>query len=355
MTIHRIIVQVEGKTHDILIGPENPKDYETFKYTNTIIGRYANRVRVGEHMVKKDGFERLTRPVSNESPEVSLHGGLVGFDFAVWQRLSLENAKLFTPAEIRTIQNSSTSESSNNTAIYAYTSEDGDQGYPGELYLETLVALLPSAQGEKGKLGSIVILYRARLANEGITPINLTQHWGFNLDASLQEGESGKDKLSVKNHRLNIKASHMAELLPNSLPSGKYCPVGGTVHEHNDKLIKEGYPNHGYDHYYLLAPRPCEKLARHRISTKDFDTVKVGEELNIVKEIFDSTNEPVVQLKGEKSGLKVDFDSNQAGLMFYTNNHPNKQFRKKIHGGSGIKDDGYISGCTSHPLPCVFH
>lgn len=360
VTIHRIIVQVEGKTHDILIGPENPKDYETFKYTNTIIGRYANRVRVGEHMVKKDGFERLVRPIGNESPEVSLHGGLMGFDFAVWQRLSLENAKLFTPAEIRTIQNSSTSESPDNTAIYAYTSEDEDQGYPGELYLETLVALLPPAPGEKGKVGSIVILYRARLANEGVTPINLTQHWGFNLDASLQEGESGKDKLSVKNHRLNIKASHTAELLPNSLPSGKYRPVGGSVHEHNDKLIKEGYPNHGYDHYYLLAPRPCEKLMSHRISAKEFDTAKAGVELNIVKEIFESTNEPVVQLKSEKSWLKVDFDSNQAGLMFYTNNHPNKQFRKKIHGGSGMKDDGYIDGSAAflefhEPLSAFLH
>lgn len=360
VTIHRMIVQVEGKTHDILIGPENPKDYETFKYTNTIIGRYANRVRVGEHMVKKDGLERLVRPIGNESPEVSLHGGLVGFDFAVWQRLSLANAKLFTPAEICTIQNSSASESSDNTAIYAHTSEDGDQGYPGELYLETLVALLPPAQDGKGQVGSIVILYRARLANEGVTPINLTQHWGFNLDASLQEDESGEDKLSVKNHRLNIKASHTAELLPNSLPSGKYCPVGGTVHEHDDKPIKEGYPNHGYDHYYLLAPRPCEKLVPHRISVKEFDTAKAGVELNIVKEIFESTNEPVVQLKSEKSRLKVDFDSNQAGLMFYTNNHPNKQFRKKIHGGLGIKDDGYINGSAAflefhEPLSAFLH
>ncbi|KAG2146108.1 galactose mutarotase-like domain-containing protein [Suillus bovinus] len=356
VTIHRIIVQVEGKTHDILIGPEDPKDYETFKYTNTIIGRYANRVRVGEHIVKKDGFESLTKPVSNESPEVSLHGGLLGFDFAVWQCLPLENAKLFTPAEIRTIQSSS--ESSDNAAIYAYTSKDGDQGYPGELYLETLVALLPPAQSEKGKVGSIVILYRARLTNEGVTPINLTQHWGFNLDASLQEGENGNDKLSVKNHKLNIKASHIAELLPNGLPSGKYCPVGGTVHEHDDKLIKEGYPNYGYDHYYLLAPRPCEQISPHRISAKEFDTA--GEELNMVKEIFESTNEPVVQLKSEKSGLKVDFDSNRAGLMFYTNNHPNKQFRKKIHGNSGMKDDGYINGSAAflefhEPLSAFLH
>jgi len=114
-------------------------------------------------------------PISPESPEVSLHGGVVGFDFAVWERLPLENAKLFTPTEIRTIQTSSTSESSDSTAIYAYTSEDGDQGYPGELYLETLVALLPPAHGEKGKMGSIVIVYRARLVREGVTPINLTQ------------------------------------------------------------------------------------------------------------------------------------------------------------------------------------
>ncbi|KAG0706709.1 galactose mutarotase-like domain-containing protein [Suillus ampliporus] len=363
VTIHRIIVQVEGRTHDVLIGPENPNDYETFKYTNTIIGRYANRVRVEEHTVKKDGFERVARLVGNESPEVSLHGGLLGFDFAVWGRLPLESAKLFTPAEIRTLQTfTSTSDPSDNTAIYAYTSEDGDQGYPGKLYLETLVTLLPPAQGEKGKVGSIVILYRARLVNEGVTPINLTHHWGFNLDASLQEGESGRDTLSVKDHRLSIKASHTAELLPNFLPSGKYLPVGDTVHEHNDKLIKEGFPDHGYDHYYLLAPRPDVKLAPHRISAKEFDAAKAGQVdgLNIVKEIFESANEPVVELRSEKSGLKVDFDSNQAGLMLYTNNHANKQFRKKIHGGSGTKGDGYIDGSAAflefhEPLSAFLH
>ncbi|KAG2756797.1 hypothetical protein P692DRAFT_20867848 [Suillus brevipes Sb2] len=46
--------------------------------------------------------------------------------------------------------------------------------------------------------------------------------------------------------------------------------------------------------------------------------------------------------------------------MFYTNNHPNKQFRKKIHGGLGIKDDGYINGSAAflefhEPLSAFLH
>ena len=46
VTLHRLFVQADGKTHDILVGPEDPAGHLQQKYTNTIVGRYANRVPV---------------------------------------------------------------------------------------------------------------------------------------------------------------------------------------------------------------------------------------------------------------------------------------------------------------------
>ena len=41
------------QTHDIVIGPENPEDHLKNKYTNTLIGRYTNRLPGGTHFLKK--------------------------------------------------------------------------------------------------------------------------------------------------------------------------------------------------------------------------------------------------------------------------------------------------------------
>ncbi|KAG9314774.1 galactose mutarotase-like domain-containing protein [Chiua virens] len=336
LTIQRIIVQVNGKTHDIVIGPENPKDHSTVKYTNTIIGRYANRVPVGRHVVER-----------NESPNVSLHGGPKGFDDGVWKKLAqVEDASLFTKAEVESIAASTDA----STAIFSLTSPDGDQGYNGTLYLETLVVLLPPMNLEstafQHELGSIAIVYRAKVVDlpEGqktVTPINLTQHWGFNLDASLQEGE---ETLKVLNHNLNIKASHIAELQPNSLPTGRYIPVSEAdnssgAHFHHNKRIGDFFPGSGYDDYYLLSQRSNLKLASpHRIPMTEFSAT-----LNLVNDILTIRNDPVLKLSSNKSGLAVEFDSNQAGLMLYTNNHADtKGYRKKIHGGTGLHGDGYL-------------
>lgn len=117
-----------------------------------------------------------------ESPEASLHGGPKGFDFVIWQKLAqLDDATLFTKAEVQSIA----ARTDASAAIFSLTSVDGDQGYSGTLYLETLVILLPPKKLDPSavsqhELGSIVIVYRAKLVDllEGqkkVTPINLTQ------------------------------------------------------------------------------------------------------------------------------------------------------------------------------------
>jgi aldose 1-epimerase len=119
-------------------------------------------------------------PLPNETPNVSLHGGQVGFDEKFWEPIHIPpdagQVELFSDKELRTIESEVAT-----ATIFKYVSEDGEQGYPGRLRVEALIGLLQpesSHASELGEfsLGSIVIAYRAKLLEEGqVTPINLTQ------------------------------------------------------------------------------------------------------------------------------------------------------------------------------------
>ena len=96
-----------------------------------------------------------------------------------WSLLTSESpATLFTTAELAHFKHSTAH------AIFRLVSPDGDQGYPGKLVVEALVALItPEEQNvatpkPETSVGSIVLVYRAKL-DEGdkelVTPVNLTQ------------------------------------------------------------------------------------------------------------------------------------------------------------------------------------
>ncbi|KAI0760986.1 galactose mutarotase-like protein [Trametes elegans] len=345
LTLHRLFVQAGGKTHDILIGPEDPTGHITQKYTNTIIGRYANRLPVGSFAVGRNGIHSVVSPKSNEAPTVSLHGGAKGFDAYPWEPLpDPSTAELFTPAEIATIQTRLPT-----SVIFRRISEDGEEGYPGRLLVETLVGLAQpegapnqTAEGTKEwNLGSVLIVYRAKLLDENtVTPINLTQHWGFNLDASLQDGA---DTLSIKDHAISIKADHTIELNREGLSTGTLLPVAGTHHAHKEKAsgrIGEKFPERGYDEFYVFSARDAPP------PPSIFPASDLKPELDLVGAALareGPASEEVVSLASAKSGLRVSFATNQPGVQFYTNNQsaPEKGARKKIHGGSGSVGDGY--------------
>lgn len=130
----------------------------------------------------------LTAMFASEGAGVSLHGGPIGFDSLPWTLLTPENpAALFTQAELAHLSSPNTA-----YAIFRLTSPNGDQGFPGKLVIEALVAVIgPGEQERKYRtasdaraaspeydLGSIVLAYRAKLDEEGkkvVTPVNLTQ------------------------------------------------------------------------------------------------------------------------------------------------------------------------------------
>ncbi|KAI4520280.1 galactose mutarotase-like protein [Schizophyllum commune Loenen D] len=339
LTIHRIFVQADGKTHDILVGPEKPEDHKTRRYINSVIGRYTNRLPVKLLQFERKGIKGEFTPIPNESPRVSLHGGPVGFGDVPWTQLPASTKPtLFSATEVAAL-----GAPSGAFAFFAHDSPAGDQNYPGALHLEALVALIPPASTSSSPtaeqpLGSVLLLYRAKLADTDaplVTPINLTQHWGFNLDASLGD-------LDVRGHNLFLAADHFAERDADALALGTFASAAGTPHAHTGKLIGEGYPPTGYDDYYLfkkdaVAPVPSHIPASELTPEKDLVSSLVG---------ATSPHPPLAILSSTKSGLKVRLDSNQHGTMFYSNcwSNPEKSgTRKKIHGGSGDVNagDGY--------------
>ncbi|KAF5374514.1 hypothetical protein D9615_009094 [Tricholomella constricta] len=323
LTLHRFIVQADGRTHDIVIGPELPEDHVKQKYTNTIVGRYANRIPVGTHILERNGIKS---------------------EFVV----QANGDHLSSPTTAY--------------AIFRLVSPDGDQGYPGKLIVEALVALIgpgeqerkyrtpadvPQAIAPEYDLGSIVLTYRAKIdeGKEVVTPINLTQHWGFNLEASLREGPLA----TVKEHILTIKSDRVAELGTDALATGAFLLAKDhPSHVHSGKKIGHLFPEQSYDDFYLLQ-NPGSSQIPTRIPLSSFNS-----KLDLIKDIVQPSNDeqgnptrgnrlaPVVELCSEKSGIKLVFDTNQPGVMFYANGLATAASgaRKKIHGGSGISGHG---------------
>ena len=202
MTIHKFFVQADGRvhhqsvsvassiltipllqTHDLVIGPELPSSHKHIKYTNTIIGRYTNRLPAKELSISSSRSPEIQAsfiPLPNETPNVSLHGGQVGFDEQLWEPIPVPpgpgEVELFSDKELSTIGSEVAT-----AAIFKYISEEGEQGYPGKLRVEAFIGLLQpdsSRASDSGEfnLGSVLIVYRAKLLEEGkVTPINLTQ------------------------------------------------------------------------------------------------------------------------------------------------------------------------------------
>ncbi|PFH50033.1 hypothetical protein AMATHDRAFT_61952 [Amanita thiersii Skay4041] len=345
LTIHRFNVWVGGQTHDIVVGPELPEGHLSQKYTNTVIGRYTNRIPVGNHVLEKQGITSNFAAQPNENSRVSLHGGPTGFDSVTWKLLNDSKVELFTQTELSEI-------STLGPASYAFfrlESPDGDQGYPGKLVVEALIAITPptikrEAHSQEVKLGSVVLVYRARLAEDKkmVTPVNLTQHWGFNLDASSSPG-----RLSVKEHTLTIKADRYAELDEYSLPTGTFKETAGDeAHFHSSKKIGSFFPEKGYDDYYIFQDRGKLAPSIYPLNqfTRDTDLIS-----GIIRPI--ETNRPVVELASSLSGKRLAFFTNQQGVMFYSNNlaNPSSGARKVSHGGSGKDNigDAYTPGSAA--------
>ncbi|PVF98019.1 galactose mutarotase-like protein, partial [Serendipita vermifera] len=362
LAVNSIYLNAVGETHDIVQGPLDWTQHPTppYKYMNTLVGRYANRIAVkeGGHHIEKNGYSGTVVPIKNEGEKVSLHGGPDTLDSLLFDQLKPEESTLFSPKELAALQ---TADFAN--AIFTATLGDGHNGFPGTLRVEVLFAVIDpptggeaSAQKDYVELGSLLVVYRARLAEPGkVTPVNLTQHWGFNLEASLRPTPN----LNIRDHFLTVQSPSRVAVDEILLPTGQLEDNRGTSHEHSSKRFRDNWPEKGYDHFYLFAKELYDKSIVSqppRTAVSDFANQDLLTELLTPSKAVN----PSVELWSEKSGYKVQFTSNQGGVQTYTANFQNGAgTRKKIHGGvqggDGYPKEGAVYLEFHDPLSAFLH
>lgn len=190
-----------GILGDITLGYDSLSQYMTDNaFMGAMIGRYANRIKGAEFSLGGKKY-RLTK---NEG-ENQLHGG-GGFHKKLWDwRISGDELvlSLFSP--------------------------DGEDGFPGNLYLSASLTLDDSNRLE--------INFMAKSDKD--TVINLTNHAYFNLACS---GD-------VKGHILSINADYYNPVDKELIPTGELREVAGTDFDfRRPRRIEKDL----YDHNYAL-------------------------------------------------------------------------------------------------------
>jgi aldose 1-epimerase len=211
-----------GKRADVLLGYDDLAGYvDKPNYFGVTVGRYANRIAKARFSLDGKTFEL---PANNGVN--SLHGGTKGFDKVVWRVVSVENGPVAR-------------------VTLAYTSPDGDQGYPGTLDVTVIYSL-----DEKGALS---IEFNA--STDKPTVVNMTNHAIFNLG-----GEGAP--LGALGHRLTIPARAYTPVDATLIPTGELRPVAGTVFDfRTGRRLADGardgsdpqiVAGRGYDHNFAL-------------------------------------------------------------------------------------------------------
>jgi len=209
-----------GKMADVVLGYDSAEGYVADKsFFGALVGRYGNRI--GHAQFALDG---KTYTLAKNNGENTLHGGIKGFNKAVWIAKPL-SAKGGQSLEL------------------SYLSKDGEEGFPGNLKV-TVTYTWTDANAVK-------IEYSATTDKK--TVVNLTNHSYFNL--------GGQGSGDILGHQLMIAADQFTPVDAGLIPTGELRDVMGTPFDfrkptaigaridQDEEQMKLGG---GYDHNFVL-------------------------------------------------------------------------------------------------------
>jgi aldose 1-epimerase len=218
-----------------------------------VVGRYGNRIAKGRFSLNGTEYK-----LAQNNGENSLHGGLRGFDKAVWK----------------------VKQAGAHTLELGYLSRDGEEGYPGNLDVTVRYTL-----NDENELR---IDYTA--TTDKATVLNLTNHSYFNL--------AGAGNGDILEHQLTLNASRFTPVDKGLIPTGELRSVDGTALDFrkpaaigarigsDEEQMRLGG---GYDHNFVLD--------------------KTGDALSLAATVY----EP-------RSGRVLEVFTTEPGIQFYTGN-----------------------------------
>ncbi|WP_341938521.1 galactose-1-epimerase [Marinimicrobium sp. C2-29] len=218
----------DGEMGDVVLGFDTLEEYleQNPPYFGALIGRYGNRIAGGRFELDGEVYE-----LDQNDGDNHLHGGVVGFDKKLWDAKFVSDER--------------------GLAVELFLlSEDGDQGYPGNLEVTTHYVVTDDN----------AILTEFHAVTDKATPVNLTQHTYFNL-----EGEG-----TILDHELEINADRYTPVNEGLIPVGELAPVEGTPLDFTEPKpigedIDADHPQlervgGGFDHNFVLSRESDEGM-----------------------------------------------------------------------------------------------
>jgi len=205
----------DGNLADITLGFDALDGYLAgHPYFGATVGRYANRISKGTFIL--DGVEYK---LATNNGENHLHGGIKGFDKVVWRPEYLW--------------------ADDNEALLkmSYISEDGEEGYPGNLACTVTYTLT--------KDNELKISYEAE--TDKTTVVNLTNHSYFNL--------AGQGTCDILGHELTLNADKYTPVDEGLIPTGEIRSVKDSTMDFTLPMSigsQIEQVSGGYDHNYVI-------------------------------------------------------------------------------------------------------
>ncbi|MFV0479908.1 MAG: aldose epimerase family protein [Anaerorhabdus sp.] len=206
---------LKGNGIDVVQGFTGVTGYQNeVQYMGQTIGRVCNRIGKGEFILNGVKFQLAKNNNGN-----SLHGGEKGFDQKIW---IIEDQK--------------------NKLSCTYFSQNGEEGYPGNLEVKVIYSLL-----EDG------FSFEYEGKSDQDTLFNITNHAFFNLD--------GVSSNSALEHKIKIEADYFASIDERGCTQDEVVEVKGTAFDFTrlkalgqdiDKDEVQLKHGNGYDHHFLV-------------------------------------------------------------------------------------------------------
>lgn len=237
-----------GQVKSVVFGLADLKAYEATGGLNSLIGRYANRIK-GGFTIDGHHYDLPGNPKG-----VTLHSGRPFYGALVW-----------------------TGEIAGNGVKLSRVSPDGEQGFPGEVQMHVTYTL--------NNANELRLDYEATTNKP--TVVNLTNHVYFNL--------AGNGSGDVYGQRLQVMADQYTPTDADQVPTGELAPVAGTALDFRELTpigarIRSSEQQmlyaQGYDHNFVLRKQAGESLP---VAVRMYDPVS-GRLLEV------RTTEPGVQV-----------------------------------------------------------